>query len=107
VKIVDPFAGASTSNDTLSYQGIAARLVAEEKKIPGVHVKSVTTQEIPVAIAGGADADVNAAGQVAQTISIVRTTTITALKEADIDDAGLSIPAGYKKVSGFGRPGGQ
>jgi hypothetical protein len=105
--IVDPFEGASTASDTLSYLGIAARLVAEEKKIPGVHVKSVTTQELPLAMGAGADADVNTAGQVTQTISIVRTTTITALKEADVDDSMLSVPAGYRKVSGFGRPGGQ
>ena len=72
-----------------------------------MHVKSVTTQEIPVAIAGGAEADVNAAGQVAQTINIVRTTTITALKEADVDDTMLAIPSSYKKVAGFGRPGGE
>jgi hypothetical protein len=106
-KLVDPFEQTSTMGDTLTYVGIAARLVAEEKKIPGVRVKTVTTQTIPVSIMSGADADVNAAGQVAQTVSIVRTTTITALKDAEIDDAVLSIPAGYRKVSGFGRPGGQ
>jgi hypothetical protein len=106
-KLVDPFEQASTMGDTLSYAGIAARLAAEEKKIPGVRVKTVTTQTIPVSIMAGAEADVNAAGQVAQTMSIVRTTTITALKEVEIDDALLSIPDGYRKVSGFGRPGGQ
>lgn len=106
-KLVDPFEQASTMGDTLTYVGIAARLAAEERKIPGVRVKTVTTQTIPIAVAGGAEAEVNAAGQVAQTVSIVRTTTITALKDAEIDDALLSIPVGYRKVSGFGRPGGQ
>lgn len=103
-KIVDPFEGASTAADSLSYAGISARLVAEQKKIPGVHVKTVTTQTIPVSLMAGAEADVNAAGQVAQTMSIVRTTTVTALKEVDIDDEMLSVPAGYRKV-GFGRGG--
>ena len=107
-KVIDPFETSSImTSDTLSYAGITARLAAEEKKLPGVRVKTVTTQTIPVAIAGGAEADVSASGQVAQTVSIVRTTQITALKEVDIDDALLSIPAGYRKVSGFGRPGGQ
>jgi hypothetical protein len=105
VKLVDPFEQASTMGDTLSYAGIAARLAAEEKKIPGAHVKTVATQTIPVSVAVGADADVSASGQVEQTASIVRTTTITALKEVDVDDALLSIPEGYRKVSGFGRGG--
>ena len=106
-KLVDPFEQASMAGDSLSYAGITARLAAEEKKLPGVRVKTVTTQTIPLSIAAGAEADVSASGQVAQTISIVRTTTITALKEVEIDDALLSIPAGYRKVAGFGRPGGQ
>jgi hypothetical protein len=106
-KIVDPFEASTTTVDTLSYTGIAARLAAEQKKLPGVHVKSVTTQTVPLSMMGGAEADVSASGQVAQTVSIVRTTTITALKEVDIDDADLMIPAGYRKVAGFGRPGGQ
>ena len=106
-KIVDPFEQAAMAGDSLSYAGITARLAAEEKKLPGVRVKTVTTQTIPLSIMGGAEADVSASGQVAQTVNIVRTTTITALKEVEIDDASLVIPAGYKKVQGFGRPGGQ
>jgi hypothetical protein len=106
-KIVDPFEQAAMQGDSLSYAGITARLAAEEKKLPGVRVKTVTTQTIPLSIMGTAEADVSASGQVAQTVNIVRTTTITALKEVDIDDASLKIPDGYRKVSGFGRPGGQ
>ena len=106
-KLVDPFEQASMSGDSLSYAGISSRLAAEEKKLPGVRVKTVTTQTIPLSMAGGAEADVSASGQVAQTVNIVRTTTITALKEVEIDDAVLRIPEGYRKVSGFGRPGGQ
>jgi hypothetical protein len=105
--IVDPFETPTVAGDSLSYAGIAARLAAEEKKVPGVHVKSVTTQTIPLSMAGGAEGEVSASGEVAQTVSIVRTTTITALKEVEIDDATLSIPEGYRKVSGVGRPGGQ
>lgn len=105
-KIVDPFAAAATMGDTLSYAGIASKLVAEAKKIPGTHVKVVTTQTIPVAAAGGAEAEVSANGQVAQTVNIVRTTTITALKEVDLDETTLNVPAGYKKV-GFSRGGEQ
>jgi hypothetical protein len=102
-KIVDPFEGASTASDSLSYAGISARLVAEQKKIPGVHVKTVTTQTIPLSVMGDAEAAVTDAGQVAQTVNIVRTTTITALKEVDVDAAMLTIPEGYRKV---GRGGG-
>jgi hypothetical protein len=75
--------------------------------VPGVHVKTVTTQTIPLMAAGDAEAEVSATGQVAQTVNIVRTVTVTALKEAEVDETLLSIPAGYKKVAGFGRPGGQ
>ena len=104
--VVDPFAAATTMGDSLSYTGIASRLASEAKKIPGTHVKVVTTQTIPLAVLGGAEGEVTASGQIAQTANIVRTTTITALKETDVDDALLSVPAGYRKV-GFGRPGGQ
>ena len=39
-------------------------------------------------------------------MSIVQTTAITALKEADVDETGLKVPDGYKKVAaGFGRGG--
>jgi hypothetical protein len=105
--IIDPFASGTFNGDSLSYQGITARLTAETKKVPGVHVKTITTQTIPLMAAGDAEAEVSATGQVAQTVNIVRTVTVTALKEAEVDEAVLSIPAGYKKVAGFGRPGGQ
>ena len=95
-KVVDPFEGSSVAGDSLSYAGISARLVAEARKIPGVHVKTVTTQTIPVSLAGGAEAEVSASGQVAQTVNIVRTTTITALKDADVDETLLQVPAGYR-----------
>src|SRR5690349_21558454 len=45
-KVVDPFETAPMRGDSMSYAGIAARLAEEEKKIPGVHVKAVTTQTI-------------------------------------------------------------
>ncbi|MEO5567634.1 MAG: hypothetical protein ABIR92_04040, partial [Gemmatimonadaceae bacterium] len=86
-KIVDPFASAATMGDSLSYAGIASRLVAETRKVPGTHVKVVTTQTIPIAaMMAGAEADVSATGVVAQSATIVRTTTITALKEVDLDE---------------------
>ena len=107
MQIVDPFETATVRGDSMSYAGIASRLAEEEKKIPGVHVKAVTTQIIPLSMMSGAEAEVSASGQVAQTVSIVRTTTITALKEVDLDDETLKIPDGYKKVAGFGRPGGE
>jgi hypothetical protein len=105
--VVDPFEASTMRGDSLSYAGITARLAAEEKKLPGVRVKTVTTQTLPLSMLGTAEADVSAAGQVPQTVNIVRTMTITALKEVEIDDATLKIPEGYRKVSGFGRPGGQ
>jgi hypothetical protein len=104
VKIVDPFASTQVIGDSLSYAGIAARLAQEAAKVPGTHVKVVTTQEVPLSAVGATEADVSANGQVAQTAKIVRTTLVTALKEADIDEASLQIPAGYKKM-GFSRGG--
>ncbi len=104
VKIVDPFASTQVIGDSLSYAGIAARLAQEAAKVPGTHVKIVTTQEVPLSAMGATEGDVTANGQVAQTAKIVRTTLVTALKEADIDEAELAIPSGYKKV-GFSRGG--
>lgn len=103
-KVVDPFEGSSVAGDSLSYAGISARVVAEAKKVPGVHVKTVTTQTIPVLLAAGAEGEVSASGEVGQTVNIVRTTMITALKEADVDETLLQVPAGYRKV-GFRRGG--
>ncbi|HET9424956.1 MAG TPA: hypothetical protein VFO55_06245 [Gemmatimonadaceae bacterium] len=104
--VVDPFEGATAAGDSLSYAGITARLAAEIRKIPGVRVKTVTTQTIPISVAAGAEAEVTPSGQVAETVNIVRTVTITALKEADVDETLLEVPTGYRKV-GFGRGRGQ
>jgi hypothetical protein len=106
VKIVDPFASTQVIGDSLSYAGIAARLAQEAAKVPGTHVKIVTTQEVPLSAVGATEGDVAANGQVAQVAKIVRTTLVTALKEADIDEGELAVPTGYKKV-GFSRGGGQ
>jgi hypothetical protein len=104
-RVINPFEAATATGDSGTMADVARTLITEAKKLPGVPVKVVTTQTIPVSAVGADQVDVAANGSVPQTISIVRTTAITALKEADVDDADLKIPDGYKKVSGFGRGG--
>jgi hypothetical protein len=104
-RVINPFDAATATGDSGTMADVARKLITEAKKLPGVPVKVVTTQTIPVSAVGADQVDVAANGSVPQTISIVRTTAITALKEADVDDADLKIPDGYKKVSGFGRGG--
>jgi hypothetical protein len=105
-RVVNPFESTTPAPDDSTVAQVANRIVQEAKKIPGVPVKVVTTQVIPISAVGEAEAEVSASGVVAQTVNIVRTTLITALKEESVDDADLKIPADYKKVQGFGRGGG-
>ena len=106
-RVVNPFEAATAIGDSGTIADVTRRLVAEAKKLPGVPVKVVTTQTIPVSATGADQVEETAAGGVAQTVNIVRTTVITALKQTDIDETGLAVPAGYKKVAAFGRGGGQ
>jgi hypothetical protein len=103
-KVVNPFEAATASGDTMTSADITRRIIAESKKIKGVHVKIVTTRTVPIS-AVGADVEVTTAGAVPQTANLVNTTTITALKEVDIDETIFKIPAEFKKVAGFGRGG--
>ena len=104
-RVVDPFQAGNALGDTMTMADVSRRILAEAKKISGVHVKTVTTQTVPASAVGAAEVEVTPVGSVPQTVNIVRTTTITALKDSDIDEAGLKIPADYKKVAGFGRGG--
>ena len=106
-RVINPFEATTASGDSGTMADVTRRLIAEAKKIPGVPVKVVTTQTVPVSAVGGDQVEVTAAGAVPQTVNIVRTTTITAIKEGDIDETGLKVPDGYKKVASFGRGGGQ
>jgi hypothetical protein len=104
-RVINPLEATTATGDSGTIADVATKLITEAKKLPGVPVKIVTTQTIPVSAVGADQVDVAANASVPQTISIVRTTAITALKEADVDDADLKIPDGYTKVSGFGREG--
>jgi hypothetical protein len=104
-RIVNPFEATTAMGDSGTMADVTRRLIEEAKKVPGTPVKVVTTQTLPVSAVGSDEVEVTAAGAVPQTVSIVRTTAITALKEADVDETGLLVPAGYKKVAGFGRGG--
>jgi hypothetical protein len=105
-KVVNPFESTNPGADDSTVAQVARKLVEEAKKIPGTPVKVVTTQTVPISAVGDAEAEVSASGAVSQTVNIVRTTLITALKEEMVDDADLKIPADYKKVQGgFGRGG--
>jgi hypothetical protein len=106
-RIINPFEAVTASADSGTVADVTRRLIAEAIKIPGAPVKVVTTQTVPVSAVGGDQVEVTAAGGVPQTVSIVRTTTLTAIKEADIDEADLKVPDGYQKVTSFGRGGGE
>lgn len=103
-RVVNPFDATTVAGDTMTSADVTRRLMTEARKIQGVHVKTVVTQTIPVGAVGG-EVEVTTAGSVPQTVNITRTTLITALKEADVDQTVLVIPAGYKKAAGFGRGG--
>jgi hypothetical protein len=105
-RVINPFEAVTAPGDSGTMADVTRRLIVEAKKIPGVPVKVVTTQTVPVSAVGGDQVEVTAAGAVPQTVNIVRTTTITAIKEGDIDEADLKVPDGYKKVASFGRGGG-
>ena len=102
-RVVNPFEAVTVPGDSGTMADVTRRLIAEAKKIPGVAVKVMTTQTLPLSAIGGDQVEVTGAGSVPQTVKIVRTTAITALKEADVDETGLQVPEGYTKVSGFGR----
>lgn len=104
-RVVNPFEATTAAGDSGTMADVTRRLIAEAKKIPGTQVKVVTTQTVPVSAVGGDQVEVTGAGAVPQTVNIVRTTTITALKEADVDETDLQVPVGYTKVASFGRGG--
>jgi hypothetical protein len=104
-RVINPFEAVTAPGDSGTIADVTRRLIAEAKKIPGAPVKVVTTQTVPVSAVGGDQVEVTAAGAVPQTVNIVRTTTITAIRDADIDETDLKVPDGYKKVSSFGRGG--
>ena len=107
-RVINPFEATTAMGDSGTMADVTRRLIEEAKKVPGTPVKVVTTQTLPVSAVGSDQVEVTAGGAVPQTVNIVRTTAITALKEADVDEAGLQVPVGYKKVAGgFGRGGGQ
>ncbi len=106
-RVINPFEAVTTSGDSGTMADVTRRLVAEAKKIPGAPVRVMTTQTVPVSAVGSDQVEVTVAGAVPQTLSIVRTTTILAIKDADIDESDLKVPDGYKKVSSFGRGGGE
>lgn len=102
-RVVNPFEATTAVGDSGTMADVTRRLIDEAKKLPGIPVKVVTTQTIPVSAVGADQVEETAAGGVSQTVSIVRTTAITALKEASVDEVDFVIPPDYKKVSGFGR----
>lgn len=104
--VVNPFDAATVSGDSGTMADVNRRVIAEAKKFSGVPVKVITTTTIPVSVIGGDSVDVTTPGAIPQTANIVQTTLITALKDGDIDEADLKVPADYKKVAGFGRGGG-
>lgn len=103
-RVVNPFEAATAAGDTMTMADVTRRIIAESKKIAGVHVKTVTTRTIPI---GAIGAEVEIANPAAgpQNVNIVSTTTITALKEEDIDPSIFAIPSDFSKATGFGRGG--
>jgi hypothetical protein len=105
-RVVNPFEAATVAGDSGTMADVNRRVASEAKKFAGVPVKIVTTTTIPLSVIGGDSVEVTTPGTIPQTANIVQTTLITALKAGDIDEADLKVPSDYKKVAGFGRPGG-
>jgi hypothetical protein len=84
--IVNPFdvAAASSPNDPTAK--LMAKLAEYRRKIEGTPIKTVTTSTISIDVGGGP-----------MMLDFTQTTQITDIKEADVDEKQLEIPAGFVK----------
>src|SRR5205823_6270782 len=57
-RVVNPFEAVSATGDSGTMADVTRRLIAEARKIPGVVVKVVTTQTVPVSAVGGDQVEV-------------------------------------------------
>ncbi len=88
--IVNPFDGAATVSPDDPAAKLTAKLNELRKKIEGTAIKSVITSSLTVGGPAGAG----------MALDFVQTTTITDIKEMDVDEKLLELPVGFTKKSG-------
>ncbi len=85
--IVNPFDGAATVAPDDPASKLTAKLNELRKKIEGTPVKSVVTTSLTLGGPAGAG----------MALDFVQTTTITDIKEIDVEERLLEVPAGFTK----------
>ena len=85
--IVNPFAGPTTASPDDPAAKLTAKLNELRKKIQGTPVKSVVTTSVTLGGPAGAG----------MALDFVQTTAITDIKEVDVDEKLLDVPAGFTK----------
>jgi hypothetical protein len=85
--IVNPFDGPATVSPDDPAAKLTTKLNELRKKIEGTPVKSVVTTSLTLGGPAGAG----------MALDFVQTTTITDIKEMDVDEKSLDVPAGFTK----------
>jgi hypothetical protein len=88
--IVNPFDGPATVSADDPAAKLTTKLNELRKKIEGTAIKGVVTTSITMGGAGGAG----------MSLDFVQTTTITDIKQMDVDEKLLELPAGFTKKGG-------
>jgi hypothetical protein len=92
-KIVNPFDMGTTVAPNDPAAKLTTKLIELRKQIDGTVVKSVVTTTLSGLMNGALPP-----------MEFVQTTAITEIKEADVDEKDLQLPAGFTKKSGPGSP---
>ena len=85
--IINPFDGPATVASDDPAAKLSAKLTELRKKIEGTPIKSVVTTSLTLGGPAGAG----------MALDFVQTTTITDIKELDVDEKLLDVPAGFTK----------
>jgi hypothetical protein len=89
-RIVNPFDGPATVPPDDPAAKLTAKLNELRKKIEGTPIKSVVTTSLTLGGPAGAG----------MALDFVQTTAITDIKEMDVDEKSLEVPAGFTKKAG-------
>ena len=87
--IINPFDAAATSSPDDPAAKLTAKLVEFRKKIEGTPIKTVMTTTLTIDAGAGP-----------MLLDFAQTTTITDIKEMDVDEQQFEIPAGFVKKGG-------
>lgn len=87
--IINPFEGGAAPSSDDPAAKLTAKLAEYRKKIEGTPIKTVMTTTLTIDAGGGPMA-----------LDFGQTTTITDIKEMDVDEARFDIPAGFTKKGG-------